>query len=351
MADDDPRDNAGPPPHEEPAPVTPTVPAATEPAATEPAATEPTVPAPRVSAPTEPAPTEPAPIEPWATEPAPTDPWSTEPAPADPWSTGSAADQPAPDRPTASAGQETVASGRTGIGPSGTTTMPTLPEPAAPPRWSGRAQVRPPEQKHLGAGWDDPVANWDQAGSEWDEREPRESRRLLGPILVTLVVLVLLGILAFGVWQVLRSQNGSQNTGTVPTPTDTGTTATAQSSTQPAATLPPTTAAPPPVPASVGIPNVSGSDYGGAVATLQALGFQTRRTDQTSTTVPAGAVIGTDPPIGTVLPASSTVTIIVSSGSPTTPPAAQTSPPAAPTPTGTKTPGPTRPLGRPNISR
>jgi cytoskeletal protein RodZ len=229
-----------------------------------------------------------------------------------------------------------VASGPTAIGPSGTTMMPAVPEPASPPRWSGRAQVRPPEQNDLGAGWDDPPANWDQAGSEWDERERRQSGRLLAPILITLLVLVLLGILAFGVWLVLRSQSSSQNTGTVATPTDSGMTATAQSSTLPAATLPPTTATEPtpPVPASVGIPNVSGSDYGGAVATLQALGFQTRRTNRTSTTVPAGAVIGTDPPIGTELPASSTVTIIVSSGSPTTPP-------ATPTPTRTVQPSAT----------
>jgi hypothetical protein len=212
--------------------------------------------------------------------------------------------------------------------------------------------VRPPEQKNLGAGWDDPVANWDQAGSDWDEREPRERRRLLAPILITLVVLVLLGILAFGVWLVLHSQTVGRNTGTVATPTDTGTTATAQPSTQPAPTLPPTlpptTAAPPPVPASVGIPDVSGSDYAGALFILRQRGFQTRRADQSSTTVPAGAVIGTDPPAGTVLPPSSTVTIIVSSGSPTTPPGTQTQ---TPTPTGSKTKGPMPPQGRFNTWR
>jgi hypothetical protein len=240
-----------------------------------------------------------------------------EPAPVTPT-------EPGPVPPEPAAGDETViAHGPPSeIGPSGTSVMPTVTEPAPPPRWSARAQVRPPEQQDLGGEWE--VAG----GSDWDEPPPR-GRRSLAPFLITLLALVLLGILAFGIGLVASSRD----TGVpVPVPTATANSA-PPATTRPAAattTAEVPTTAPTTAPALVAIPDVSGIDYDSAAAQLQVLGFQTKRVDHTSTTVAAGVVIATNPASGQVRALSSTVTIIVSSGAPTTQPAGST-PAATPT--------------------
>jgi serine/threonine-protein kinase len=80
----------------------------------------------------------------------------------------------------------------------------------------------------------------------------------------------------------------------------------------------------------VPIPDVSGLTYEEAAAKITELGFTPQRRDEISLTVPAGEVIGTEPPAGTTLrPAPGIqVVIIVSQGEP-----APTQPPA-PTPSG-----------------
>ncbi len=78
----------------------------------------------------------------------------------------------------------------------------------------------------------------------------------------------------------------------------------------------------------VSVPDLSGLDQSGAAGALQAVGLVLGTpTQQTSTTVPAGQVISQYPVAGTSVAKGSTVTIVVSSGSP--------SPSGTPSPTGT----------------
>jgi serine/threonine-protein kinase len=71
---------------------------------------------------------------------------------------------------------------------------------------------------------------------------------------------------------------------------------------------------PPPVP----VPNVAGasSSYASATAALQGDGLVPVESQQFSTSVPAGQVVGTNPPVGTTVPHGSTVTVVVSDGPP-----------------------------------
>ena len=78
----------------------------------------------------------------------------------------------------------------------------------------------------------------------------------------------------------------------------------------------------------VSVPDLSGLDQSGAASALQAVGLVLgTSSQQTSTTVPVGQVISQNPVAGTTVDKGSTVTIVVSSGSP--------SPSGTPSPTGT----------------
>jgi len=88
--------------------------------------------------------------------------------------------------------------------------------------------------------------------------------------------------------------------------------------------------------AQVPVPNVAGGDLASASATLGAAGFKVTSTQQSSSTVPAGTVITTNPSAGTIVAKGATVQVIVSSG----PPATTTT---APTTTTTKAPPTTPP--------
>jgi eukaryotic-like serine/threonine-protein kinase len=67
-------------------------------------------------------------------------------------------------------------------------------------------------------------------------------------------------------------------------------------------------------PASAALPDVEGLSAGAAVAKLRKEGFKPSTKTQPSTTVPAGKVIGTNPPAGTELQLGSSVSVLVSSG-------------------------------------
>ncbi|HMD45986.1 MAG TPA: PASTA domain-containing protein [Acidimicrobiales bacterium] len=69
-------------------------------------------------------------------------------------------------------------------------------------------------------------------------------------------------------------------------------------------------------PAPVPVPTVPTDSYGDAAGTLRAAGFAPAETQQLSTSVPAGQVIGTTPAAGTSLVPGSTVTVVVSEGPP-----------------------------------
>lgn len=71
--------------------------------------------------------------------------------------------------------------------------------------------------------------------------------------------------------------------------------------------------------APVDIPSIASSDtYAQAKAALSALGLLTTEVTQTSTTVPNGGIIGTNPGPGQPAPYGSTITVTVSTGPPTT---------------------------------
>jgi len=197
-------------------------------------------------------------------------------------------------------------------GPTGTSVLPPVPVPTEPPRWSARAQVRPPD------------AEAEPAEGYWAQEEDEAPRGVLGPALIAVVALVLLGILAVGVWLLLRG--GSSPV----TPPPSG----EETTTAPATTPPTRTTAAPTVtaPAPIAVPKLQGQDYAAAAAALTNLGLVPKRSDEPNTTVPVGKVIDTDPPAGNLLPPGTTVVVSVSSGAPTTRPPATTSPPPSPSP-------------------
>ncbi|HVN49795.1 MAG TPA: Stk1 family PASTA domain-containing Ser/Thr kinase [Acidimicrobiales bacterium] len=71
-------------------------------------------------------------------------------------------------------------------------------------------------------------------------------------------------------------------------------------------------------PATVKVPDVSGQSAASAAANLAAQGFVVSTVEQSSTTVPNGIVIGTNPSAGIQVAPKSPITIIVSSGPPAT---------------------------------
>jgi serine/threonine-protein kinase len=79
----------------------------------------------------------------------------------------------------------------------------------------------------------------------------------------------------------------------------------------------------------VTVPDVSGGDYDAAAAALTQIGLNPVRVDQPSSDVPAGDVIGTDPPAGTVVVEGFTVDVLVSTGPPSPTPPIDASPTTA----------------------
>jgi hypothetical protein len=208
--------------------------------------------------------------------------------PADPW---------APETEVRPAGSEPP-----GAGPTGTGVLPTVGGAAdAPePRWSARAQVRPP-------GVADERHEAHEAHEEWAE----PGRGPLVPVLIGVCIVLLLGLITLGV--VLLLNNRDRPATNPPATTPAGQTSAAPSSpaTTAATSAAPTSAAPIPVE----IPVVEGLDYDTAAARLVAVGFVPNRVDENST-VPAGRVIGTNPPAGnTVLPGTK-IDVRVSTGLP-----------------------------------
>ena len=67
-------------------------------------------------------------------------------------------------------------------------------------------------------------------------------------------------------------------------------------------------------PATIGVPDVTGQSAGTASATIIAAGFKVIESQQSSDSVPAGKVIGTNPDAGVSVAPGTTVRIIVSSG-------------------------------------
>jgi hypothetical protein len=210
--------------------------------------------------------------------------------------------------------------GETQAGPGATPLDHTREQPpvdeAAPPAqvWSARAQVRPPGDEELVA-------------DEWVETA-QPGRGLLIPVVLALAVLALATLLGVAAWLALR------NRGTAPLPTPTATTTTPPRPTTRTTSVPPTTVEPTSEgPAVVTIPDLRGHTYDDAAAQLTGAGLKVVRHDATSTTVPEGQVIETNPGAGELVTPGFTVTVTVSLGPPTPPPP----PPTTASPTGAAT--------------
>ncbi|GAA1849590.1 PASTA domain-containing protein [Asanoa iriomotensis] len=189
--------------------------------------------------------------------------------------------------------------------------------PPADPAWAGRAGVPRP------GGPGEPPDDGPPDG--YEPGPPDGGSRWWMPILIGFIALVLLGVLAFGLWLILRGDNS-------PTPEPSPTT--------PAATTPapttaaPTTAAPTPTattPAAVVVPILEGLTVEQATARLSGVGLSAQL-NYVSSDRPAGMVVGSDPAPGAQVAAGSSVTLDVSSGpAPTTPPATPSETPSPPT--------------------
>jgi hypothetical protein len=194
----------------------------------------------------------------------------------------------------------TQADGLEGARLDATRAQPPVDAATEAPRWSARAQVRPPGDAEL-------------ADNEWDE-PAQPGRGILMPVIIAVAVLALATLLGLATWLALR------NRGTAPLPTPTTTATVTNRPTTRTSAPPTTTEATSEAPAGVPIPDLRGHTFEDASAQLTAAGLRVARRDATSTSVPAGQVIETSPGAGELVAPGSTVTVTVSLGPPTPPP-------------------------------
>ncbi|WP_405091829.1 PASTA domain-containing protein [Micromonospora sp. NBC_01392] len=193
-------------------------------------------------------------------------------------------------------------------------------EPVGDAPWSGRAGVPPPRS----AAYPEPGAEWyadEQAGRRW-----------WMPILLGVLALILIGLIAAGVWLALRAADRDSGPGTpsatpsASAPASASSASATPSSASPSASpsgTPPTTAVEVPMPPLVGLPESA------ARTVLDRLGID-YRVQRRASDRPAGTVIATNPEAGYAVGEGERVTLVVAaSAAPTT---------GAPT-TGTTTPG------------
>jgi cytoskeletal protein RodZ len=176
------------------------------------------------------------------------------------------------------------------------------------PTWSARAQVRPPRP---GQGGDFTPTEWVPA-----EREPRGAWWM--PIVIGVVVLLLVGLLGFGVWLIVQGVGDDEE---APAPAVTTSAAPAKTRATSAArtttTTRQTTTAP--APEDVEIPALVGLSAAEAGQALDRVDLTYRLIYRTSRTAPPGTVIDSDPQAGQEVPADTEVTLVIAAPvSPTT---------------------------------
>lgn len=170
------------------------------------------------------------------------------------------------------------------------------PEPSEPPAWSGRASVPPPGP---------PVR--ESVPVEWGPAEEPPSRTWWLPILIGIVALLLLAVLAYGLWLIANSREEvpvtpSPSPSAVPTPT-------VQTPTSAA----PTTESPSPSPATperVEVPPVVDLPLPAAQDLLERFGLR-YRVEYKESNRPAGTVLESDPEPGEDVAPGTEVTLIV----------------------------------------
>ena len=183
----------------------------------------------------------------------------------------------------------------------------TTPLPSGPASWSGRAAVPRPQ----------PIAVRGASPTSFNDVEDRADRRWWLPIVVGIVALLLIGVLTYGVWLIVRpSQEDPQPV----IPTRSAVTTTSPSSRPTSAA--PTTATPTPsatsATATVALPSLIGQPEATARAVLDRLGLIYRLDFRASDQAP-GTVIETEPGAGTPVPPGALVTLVIAEA-PTAPP-------------------------------
>ena len=199
-------------------------------------------------------------------------------------------------------------------GPDATSVLPPTPGGGRPapeaPRWAARAQV--------------PTPRVQEYGDEWVTEPPRS---LFMPILVTVCVMLLLGVLGAGLWLLLSDRPGPE-----PSPSPSPTTAPVTSPTTGPTT---TTTSASPTPTQVLVPpTLIDQEYEVAAEELRRIGLVPVREDVVNDDFEAGRVIGTNPTAGSPVAPGAEIIVFVSTGpEPTGSPSP--SPSASPTTTGT----------------
>jgi hypothetical protein len=158
-----------------------------------------------------------------------------------------------------------------------------------------------------------------QAAPEQQWVPDQQPRTWWAPILIGLAILVLVGLIALGLWVAMRSKPG-----TTPSPSATPSSAATSASPSPSPT-PSRTASATPTVTLVTVPSLRGVSLDDAEQILQSQGLNWTVVTQVSSEFPATTVLSTNPAANSKVPAGTEVTIVVA-----TPPPRSASPSASP---------------------
>lgn len=200
-----------------------------------------------------------------------------------------------------------------------TAVMPPVDDDWAPsrgnPAWSGRAEVRPPQ----------PVGGRPEA--DWTAAVPPQRDRWWMPIVVGIIALILLGVLGWAIWLIVRDSDDETPAPVATTSATSGETATTQAS-SPSPTPTTTSASPSPTLSSstaspaaseVQIPALRGLSLPEAQVALRSTGLNYRLIYRPASDVPPGTVIDSDPVEGQEVPPDTTVTLVIAAEATNTP--------------------------------
>jgi len=176
----------------------------------------------------------------------------------------------------------------------------------APARWAARAGV--------------PVGGPRQTAPEQQWVPDQPPRTWWAPILIGLAILLLVGLIALGLWVATRSR-----TGTGPSPSTTPSSAATSASPSP---TPSVSTSPTPTVTMVTVPSLRGVALTDAEQILQSQGLDWKVVTRVSDAFPAGTVIETDPAANSRVPAGTDVTLFVATPPPSSPAPSSASPSA-----------------------
>jgi PASTA domain len=177
-----------------------------------------------------------------------------------------------------------------------TAVMPPAAAPGEPPaRWAARAGV--------------PAGGPRQSAPEQQWVPDQPARTWWAPILIGVAILVLVGLIALGLWVAVRSKPG---TPTSPTPVPSSA---APSSASPSPSPSPSPSASPTA-ALVFVPSLHGVALNDAEQILQSEGLGWTVTTQVTSDFPAGTVIDTNPSADSQVPTGTTVKLVVATAPP-----------------------------------